>query len=255
MKDTATKQGHCSRCGKVWTLDTGQGVCQWCGKQASCQTRATTRATTRAIKSGHRRSSRDDDSQALDQSYDQLQGEWLDWLDTARAYDHSIPQQDQFDLRHDILLELARAKARDKKPLPKLRQYRIASITRIHYWRDRGKGQSAVCIFAGIAKALHCKECDQKPEHGTCPYRAVRPLLSLDLEVEDSEGGTATLADTIADDNALDLEAWQDAVIWRINSPIRLVQIAYKIENDISLSGAERKYLWKWRQREQNKLL
>ncbi|MFC2072695.1 hypothetical protein ACFLUU_08385 [Chloroflexota bacterium] len=30
-------QGHCSRCQKVWTLKTGQGVCQWCGHLAICQ--------------------------------------------------------------------------------------------------------------------------------------------------------------------------------------------------------------------------
>jgi len=245
------KQGHCSRCGKIWTLDTASGVCQWCGKQASCQS---ARATTRAIKSGHRRRP-DDDNQAIDQSYDQLDGEWRDWCDTARAYDHSIPQQDQFDLRHDILLELATARARDKQPLPKLRQYRIASLCRIDYWRDRGKGQTAVCIYDGIAKALHCKECEHKPKDGTCPYRAVRPILSLDLELESQEGETVTLADTIADDKALDLEAWQDAYTWVINSPQRLLQIAYKIENDKPLSGAERKYLWKWRKREQKKLL
>jgi len=243
--------GHCSQCGKIWTLDTQSGICQWCGKQASCQA---TRATTRAIKSGHRRRP-DDSHQAIDQSYDQLDGEWLDWLDTARAYDHSIPTQDQFDLRHNILIELACARARDNKLIPKLRQYRIASLCRIDYWRDRGKGQTAVCIYDGIAKVLRCKECEHRPEHGVCSYRAVRPLLSLDLECEGQDGETVTLADTIADDKALDLEAWQDAVTWQIKSPQRLIQIAYKIENGIVLSVAERKYLWKWRQREQKKLL
>ena len=252
MKDTATQQGHCSRCGKVWTLDTTSGKCQWCGKQSTCQT---TRPATRAIKSHNRRASGEADTIAIDQSYDQLDGEWLDWLDTARAYDHSIPTQDQFDLRHDILIELATARARDCQPLPKLRQYRIASLCRIDYWRDRGKAQSAVCVYTGIAKVLHCKECKHKPEHGRCPYRAVRPLLSLDLECEGQDGETITLGDTIADDNALGLEAWQDAVTWRINSPPRLIQIAYKIENDRPLSGAERKYLWKWRKQGQKKLL
>ena len=251
MNETRTRQGHCSRCGKVWTLDKNTGICQWCGKPASCQT-----TTTRAIKSGHRRRPADDDShQAIDQSYDQLDGDWLDWLDTARAYDKSIPKQDQFDLRHNILIELARARVRDRQPLPKLRQYRIASIERIHYWRDRGKGQSAVCVYTGIAQALHCKECHQKPKQGQCPYRAVRPLLSLDLECEGQDGETVSLADTIADDKALDLEAWQDAYTWLVNSPQRLIQLAYKIENGKPLSGAERKYLWKWRQREQKKLL
>jgi len=250
VKNTEVMQGHCNRCGKVWTLDTASGVCQWCGKQTSCQA---TRATTRAIKSGRRRPD-NDDSQTIDRSYDQLDGEWLDWIDTARAYDHSIPHQDQFDLRHDILIELATARARDKQPLPKLRQYRIASLCRIDYWRAQGKGQKAVCIYDGIAKALHCKECKHKPEHGGCPYRAVRPLLSLDLECEGQDGETVTLADTIADDKALDLEAWQDAVTWRINSPQRLVQIAYKIENDQTLTHAERIYLAKLRKREQKKM-
>lgn len=243
-------QGHCSRCGKIWTLDTASGNCQWCGKQSSCQT---TRATTRAIKSRSRR--RPDDDQAVDQSYDQLDGEWLDWLDTARAYDSSVPKQDQLDLRHDILLELARARVRDCQIIPKKRQYRIASLCRIDYWRKQGKGQSRVCVYDGIAKALHCKDCQHKPSHGLCPWLAVRPVLSLDLEVDDGEGGLTTLADTIADDNALDLEAWTDIAVWRINAPLRLVTIADKIRRELPLSGAERKYLHKWRKREQKRLV
>ena len=253
MIETPVRQGHCSQCGKVWTLDTPRGLCQWCGKQAVCQT---SKATTRAIKSRKKQASTGDDTRAIEQSYDDhLDGEWLDWLDTARRYDHSIPPQDKLDLRHNILIELARARARDNEAIPKLRQYRIANLKRIDYWRDMGKGQTVVCIYTGIAGELHCKDCRQKPEHGTCPYRAVRPVLSLELELELEGGGTTTLADTIADDKALDLDAWQDAVTWRIGSPIRLVQIAHKIENGRPLSGAEHKYLWKLRKREQQKLL
>ncbi|MFH0768353.1 MAG: hypothetical protein V1932_02140 [Chloroflexota bacterium] len=39
--DHRQPQGHCSKCGKVWTVETGQGVCQWCGQQASRQTQST----------------------------------------------------------------------------------------------------------------------------------------------------------------------------------------------------------------------
>jgi len=44
--------GHCSKCGKIWTLEARQGVCQWCGEFATCQTR-----TTQALRSLKSRSS------------------------------------------------------------------------------------------------------------------------------------------------------------------------------------------------------
>lgn len=202
-----------------------------------------------------RRKPPEDNTEAIDQSYDELVGEWADWLDTARAYDRSVPRQDLFDLRHNLFIELARAKARDNEPLPKLRQYRIASLVRVNYWREQGKGQTKVCILDGKPKETHCRDCQHKPKSGHCPWLAVRPMLSLDLEVENSEGEKVTLGDTIADDKALDLEAWNDAVTWLIGCPTRLVEIADKIRNDKTLTGAERKYLWKWRKREQKRLI
>ena len=45
-------QGHCSQCGKIWTLAKDQGTCQWCGKQASCQQR---RESSRTIKPRRKR--------------------------------------------------------------------------------------------------------------------------------------------------------------------------------------------------------
>ena len=190
-----------------------------------------------------------------EQSYNQLDGDWADWLDTARAYDRSVPKQDQLDVRHNILVELAQARARDNQPIPKRRQYRIASLCRIDYWRERGKGQTRVCIISGIAKALHCKDCQHKPKHGVCPWLAVRPMLSLDVEFEDSEGERVTLADTLADDKALGVDSWNEPSTWLIGCPLRLVQIADKVKHDKTLTGAERKYLWKWHKKEQKRLV
>jgi len=207
------------------------------------------------VKTTRRKRPDHDTADRIDASYDQLTGEWADWKDTARAYDRSVPKQDQFDVRHNILLELAHARARDGEPIPKLRQYRIASLCRINYWRERAKGQAKVCILSGVAKVPYCKDCDQKPKRGRCQWLAVRPMLSLDLEVEDADGQRVSLADTLADDTALDIEAWQDPTFWLIGSPARLIQIADKIKHDKTLSGADRKYLFKWRKREQKRLL
>lgn len=202
-----------------------------------------------------RRKLPEDNTEAIEQTYHELDGDWADWIETARAYDRSVPKQDQLDVRHNILLELARARARDNEPIPKLRQYRIASLCRVNYWREQGKGQTRVCIIDGKPKEPHCRDCQHNPKHGRCPWLAVRPMLSLDLEVEDSEGGSTTLGDTIADDKALDLDGWNDAVTWLLGCPTRLIQIADKIRNDKTLTGAERKYLWKWRKREQKRLI
>ncbi len=62
-----------------------------------------------------------------EQSYSQLDGEWADWLAAARRYEHKVPSQDRYDIRHSIMLELAKARQRDSKPIPLLRAYRIAS--------------------------------------------------------------------------------------------------------------------------------
>jgi len=191
-----------------------------------------------------------------EQSYDQLDGDWADWLDTAKRYEHRAMRQDRLDVRHTILLELARAKARDgDKPIPKLRQYRIASLTVAMYWRQQGKGQSRVCVFDGVAKTLHCEDCHHKPKEGKCPWLAVRPPISLDSEVEDSDGDMVSLKEVIADDTAIDLGAWVDAKLWRLTCPIRLALIAQKIVNGERLTGSERKYLCKMRKRYEQKSL
>ncbi len=109
-----------------------------------------------------------------EQSYNQLEGEWRDWLQVARRYEHKVPYQDRLDIRHDIMLELYRARQRDNKPIPELRAYRIASLTVALYWR-RLKRQLTT--------------------------------LSLNTEIEDEEGNITELMDTVADDKGIDVSA------------------------------------------------
>jgi len=46
-------------------------------------------------------------------SYDRLDGEWLKCYETAHRFEHKVPAQDRGDIRHNIILELALARARD----------------------------------------------------------------------------------------------------------------------------------------------
>ena len=98
-----------------------------------------------------------------EKSYDQLEGEWHDWLEVARKYEHKVPSQDRYDIRHTIIIELAKARQRDGKPIPILRAYRIASFTVALYWRELIKAQVRVCLYDGLPQEPHCPICRHKP--------------------------------------------------------------------------------------------
>ena len=155
-------------------------------------------------------------------SYDRLDGEWLNWYQVAHRFERKVPAQDRGDIRHNIIIELAKARARDKKPIPILRAYRIASLVIALYWRQE----------------------TQKPI-----------MLSLDTSITNGDGDTTELIDTIADDKAIDLSAWLDARTWLLGCPIRLVQIAHKKQSGEALTSYERLYLYRFRKREQKNLL
>ena len=202
----------------------------------------------------------DRDSEAvrqIEQSYNQLDGDWHDWLEVARKYDGKVPSQDRYDVRHNIMIELDRARARDCEPIPILRAYRIASLTVALYWRERLKREVKVCIYNGVATEPKCASCRHKPKGQRCPYQATRPIQSLDQPTTDSEGYECRLLDTIADDNAIeaiDLDEWLDVRTFLIGAPQRLKGIAKKMKDGELLSGAERKYLSKLRKRKQKSL-
>jgi len=163
-----------------------------------------------------------DIDQSINQSYDQLDGEWREWLEVAKRYEHRVPTEDRLDIRHDIIIELYRARHRDGKPIPILRAYRIASLMVALYWRQLKRQPT---------------------------------MLSLDADIQLEDGEVVQLKDTIADDNAIDLEAWHDAKTWLLGCPMRLVQIAKKRLNGQALTAKERQYLWRFRQKEQKRLL
>jgi len=157
-----------------------------------------------------------------EQSYNRLEGEWQEWLEVAKRYEYKVPRQDRLDIRHDIILELHQARQRDGRPLPLLRAYKIASLTVALYWRQ--------------AKRLPT-------------------ILSLDEPTTDYDGNECRLLDTVADDKAIDLDAWLDAKAFKQGCPQRLIGIAEKLDRGESLDSKDRKYLCKWRKGEQKRLI
>jgi len=240
--------GHCSKCRKVWTLETEQGLCQWCGKLASSITRT---QALRSIKSSRRRRER----QAPDNGYDGLEGEWLTYYNVASRFGHRAKAQDRNDLLHDMILTFAEvARNNGHKPLTEATMYRIASHTLANYWRQEYRLSNGVdCGACSQAQRQACKDRISKPFAdnllANCP-KAIR-LESLSKPIVDAEGNMTELGELIADDKAIDLMAWVEAKTFLKGCPQRLIEVAVKLVKGQALTNQDRQYLWYWRQREQ----
>jgi len=147
--------------------------------------------------------------------------DWQKYIQIADKFQHKAKAVDREDLRQDIILRLAEVASNNgHKPFTEGAMVRVASYTVMAYWRDRMR----------------------KPT-----------ILSLNNELDNGDGDTVELWQTLADDKAIDVEAWQDAKRWLLGCPKRLVQIAYKRVIGKPLDYREKMYLCRHRQKELNR--
>jgi len=241
----AQRQGHCSRCDKVWTLPEAQGVCQWCGKQATCQQSRSSRSIT------NRRRLKRPERPVIGKDYDQLPEPYLTFYNVAVPFAKSVPAQDGEDLLHTIIANLIDAdRSNGHKPDNHSWMYRIASFTKAQYWREHYKLTNGLtCCSCSKTQRAKCRENNLYLE---CP-KAIK-LESLNKPIIDSEGNLTELGELIADNKAIDLDAWVSDSTWEIGYPKRLVAIAYNLKAGIPLAKAEHSYLERFRKREQKRL-
>ena len=227
-------------------LENERGVCQWCGKLTTCQA---TRTPPRSIKSSSRRSPK----QVLVHSngYDHLDGEWATYYKVASRFNRKAKAEDTEDLLHDIIITLADAERNNgHRPFTQAVMYRIASRTQADYWFRYYKITNGLdCGHCSKAQRQTCREKDLYRE---CP-KAIK-VESLNRPVLDNEGNLTELGNLIADDKAIDLDAWVSGSTWELGYPKRLVDIAYRLKAGEALTQVERNYLCRWREREQKKL-
>ena len=148
--------------------------------------------------------------------------DWENYSEVADRFQRKARFQDREDLRHNIILRLVQVAQRNgHKPFTEGAMVRVASYVVMEYWHTEKRNGKVV---------------------------------SLNTEIDDGEGDKVELIDTIADDSAIDLEAWVDARTWLMGCPKRLIEIAHKRVSGKPLDHADRLYLSKWRSREQKRL-
>jgi hypothetical protein len=207
-------------------------------------------AKPRHIKSSRRRRQRQADGNG--NGYDQLEGDWLTYYKVASRFNHKAKVEDTEDLLHTIILTLAVAERNNgHKPFTEAVMYRIASRTQADYWR----------AYYKLTMGLDCRHCNktqrQKCRSGDlysqCP-KAIK-LESLNKPILDGEGNLTELGELIADDKAMELDAWVSDSTWEIGYKPRLVAIAYKLKAGEALTQYDRLYLCRFRKREQKRLI
>jgi len=223
-------------------------VCQWCGKLTTCQSQRT--QALRSIKSSPKRRKRQ--APVNGNGYDQLDGKWLTCYQIASRFNHKAKPQDRGDLLHDIMITLAVAEQNNgHKPFSQAQMYRIASFTVADYWYRHYKVTNGLdCQHCSKAQRQKCKKDDLYRE---CP-KAIK-LESLNKPILDSEGNLTELGELIADDKALDLDAWVSDKVWELGYPKRQVDIAYKLKAGLPLEPKDKMYLQRFRQKEQKRLI
>jgi len=153
--------------------------------------------------------------------------DWSKYIAIAEKFQHKAKRQDRGDLNHNIIVSLADTQMRlDNNgggQLSELAMLRIASCRVADYWRSE--------------------------------YRNGRVISLNQVVYEADDGNQIELIDTLADDKAIDLEAWLDRSVWELGYPKRLAEIARKRLYGIALNDKDRQYLSRYHRQEQKRLL
>ena len=151
--------------------------------------------------------------------------DWDKYISIADKFQRKARYGDREDLRQTIIVRLADVELKyngSGKSLTEGGMVRMASYTVMEYWR-------------GVMR--------------------LPPITSLNETVEDGDGNETELYQMLADDKAIDVDAWLDAKLWLYRAPPRLVKIAYKKVAGYSLTSAEQTYLCRQRQKSQKELI
>ena len=184
--------------------------------------------------------------------YDWLDGDYAVYYKVATKFSHKARAQDREDLLHTIILNLAIAhRSNGHKPDNPSWMYRIASFTVAQYWRDYYKANNG--LDCGHCSNPQRKKCKRDNLYSECP-KAIK-VEYLSKPIIDSEGNITELGELIADDTAIDLDAWLEGSTWELGYPKKLVEIAHKLDNGENLTATDSQYLWRCRQREQKTLI
>jgi hypothetical protein len=150
--------------------------------------------------------------------YDQLTGDWLTYYQVASRFSHKAQARDREDLLHDIMVTLADvARNNGHKPFTEVAMYRVASVTVADYWRAQYRLTNG--LDCGSCSKAQRRKCHKDWLYTDCP-KAIK-LEYLSQPIANDDGNLTELGELIADDKAIDLDAWLDSKTFLTGCPQR----------------------------------
>jgi hypothetical protein len=178
--------------------------------------------------------------------------DWEKYIAVADRFQHKARAQDREDLKHTIILRLAQvASSNGHKPFIEATMCRIASYVVADYWRSQYRLSKG--LDCGSCSRTQRRKCRKDWQYSECPKAMKVEYLSK--PIIDDNGNITELGELIADDKAIDLDAWVDARTFLLGFPKRLMDIAHKIDNGETLTNADTIYLCRFRKKEQIRLI
>lgn len=177
----------------------------------------------------------------------ELQGDWGIYARIAEYFVRKVKLEDREDFRHDLILEMAKVKAKYEvkgKPLTEAGMMRVCSYELTAYWEKERLKARGIIVDCGNCGKEQRQKCRDEGTNLRC--RKVKRFVSLNQAIGDDG---LELGEVLADDNALDLDAWVDARALLRRFPRKLIMIGYKQIAGISLSGEDKAYLKIWREK------
>ncbi len=178
--------------------------------------------------------------------YSHLEGDWALFYKVAKGFTHRVRPEDRQDFLHDLLLTMAKVKAKYQAIGTELTEaglIRVACYDVADYWRKKFRRINGTdCGRCSQEQRRKCKDKDSYPQ---CP-KAIK-LDSLDRLIDDGNGNQVELHQMIADDHAVDVVAQLDARLTLQSYPHKFLKVAYKKYAGYPLTVSERTYLYRQR--------
>ena len=246
--------GHCSQCHRIWKPKEWRGICPWCRREAHCLTTLTKPRRLKVTRSRSRKQAENGGN-----GYDHLPEPYLTYYHIAMRFAPKAKTGEKDDLLHTIIESLARVgikKASTGEEFSEAAMYRTAEHVKDAYWYKHYSYSNGLdCRHCTTEQRTKCRWNWAHSDWQYCDCHRAILLESLNQPITDDEGNLTELADLIADDRALDLEAWVDARTFLIGAPIRLKAIARKRHRGEKLTQPEHLYLNRLRKRYQKMMV
>ncbi len=179
----------------------------------------------------------------------ELEGDWAVFAKIAGFFVYKVPPEDREDFLHDLLVEMAKVKAKydaQGKTLTEAGLMWVAKYQELTYWARR------IYRLFGL-NCTNCtkeqrRECREAREYFHCPKGKRRQVLRLNKTIGDGDGDKPTKLQDLIAGKSIDIDTRLDARRILQGLPKKLVKVGYKVYAGIPLEKEEKRYLKHWQE-------